>query len=306
MRAPGRVRALLCTLFMLRITTLPAEEGITRLRLDGRLTQQTVSQLRGSCDGPGTGGRLLLDLTGVRFADPAGIQVLRELERRGTELSGCSGFLAELLKTNGDGAPSEDPEAELLRRLRAGEGPAFESLVRQHGGRMLSVARRLTGSEDDARDAVQEAFVAAFKAIGTFAGNAKLSTWLHRIVVNSALMKLRSRRRRNEEPIEALLPRFDESGEWTEAVPRWETSTDILVQREETRALVRAMVDRLPEAYRSVLMLRDIEELDTEEAAAALGITPSAVKTRLHRARQALRTLLERALRDGASDRRAR
>jgi RNA polymerase sigma-70 factor (ECF subfamily) len=287
---------------MLRITTLRGHDGVTRLQLEGRLVEQTVPQLRAACDGSIQGGGLLLDLTGVRFADPAGVQELRDLERRGTALSGCSGFLRELLKP---GAGDADPEAALLTRLRAGEDAAFESLVRQHGGRMLAVARRLLGSEDDARDAVQEAFVSAFKAIGSFAGNAKLSTWLHRIVVNTALMKLRSRRRRSEEPIEELLPRFDEQGEWVEAVGGFETPADVLVQRAETRALVRAMVDRLPEAYRTVLLLRDIEELDTEETAAILEMTPAAVKTRLHRARQALRTLLERALGEGPGRRAA-
>ncbi len=193
-------------------------------------------------------------------------------------------------------SPMPGSEAELIGALRAGEAAAFERLVRHHGPRMLAVARRLLGSEDDARDAVQEAFVAAFKSIASFAGDARLSTWLHRIVVNAALMKLRSRRRRNEEPIETLLPRFDESGEWADPVGGWDTPSDVLVQRQETRELVRVMVGRLPEAYRSILLLRDIEELDTAEAAVALAITPSAVKTRLHRARQALRTLLEQTL----------
>jgi DNA-directed RNA polymerase specialized sigma24 family protein len=82
--------------------------------------------------------------------------------------------------------------------LRCGQDKAFERLVREHTGRLLAVARRLLGSEPDAQDAVQEAFLSAFKAIGQFTGAAKLSTWLHRIVVNAALMKLRSRRRKPE------------------------------------------------------------------------------------------------------------
>ena len=150
------------------------------------------------------------------------------------------------------------------------------------------------GSEDDARDVLQEAFISAFRAIDGFAGAARLSTWLHRIVVNTALMRLRSRRRRREESIEGLLPRFDEEGRWAEPPARWSASTDTLLERQQTRAAVRSAIDRLPLNYRTVLLLRDIEELDTDETAALLGMTVNAVKIRLHRARQALRTLLQR------------
>jgi RNA polymerase sigma-70 factor (ECF subfamily) len=220
-------------------------------------------------------------------------------------LIGCSGFLTELLQVNatGDGTASQSAhaderarEARLLEGLRRGEDEAFEKLVRQYGGRMLATARRLLGSEHDAQDAVQDAFLSAFRAIGQFAGTAKLSTWLHRVVVNAALMKLRSRRRKPEESIDDLLPRFDEQGEWASWVNHWDAPSDVLLQRQETRAMVRRCIDRLPETYRTVLLLRDIEELDTEEVASAMDITPNAVKIRLHRARQALRTLLEREL----------
>jgi RNA polymerase sigma-70 factor (ECF subfamily) len=161
---------------------------------------------------------------------------------------------------------------------------------------MLATARRFVGSEDEARDVVQEAFLAAFRAIDGFAGTALLSTWLHRIVVNAALMKLRSRRRRREEPIDGLLPRFDEEGYWADGAAPSETATDMLIESDQTRAMVRKAIDQLPANYRSVLLLRDIEELDTDETATLLGVTPNAVKTRLHRARQALRTLLEREM----------
>jgi RNA polymerase sigma-70 factor (ECF subfamily) len=161
---------------------------------------------------------------------------------------------------------------------------------------MLAVARRFFPDDQDARDVVQDAFLAAHRAIGSFDGRAQLSTWLHRVVVNAALMKLRSRRRRREEAIDDLLPLFDEEGQRVVDRPEWEPASDLLLQRAETRARVRACIDRLPEAYRAVLLLRDIEELDTDEAARLLAITPQAVKTRLHRARQALRTLLMREL----------
>ena len=189
-----------------------------------------------------------------------------------------------------------DQSTELLEGLRRGDDQAFATLVRQHAGRMLSAARRLLRNDDDARDAVQEAFVSAARAIDRFAGGSKVSTWLHRIVINTALMKLRARKRRAEEPIEDLLPRFDADGFRIGAVATWETPSDVLLERRETRAMVRRCIDRLPERYRTVLLLRDIEELDTQESADLLGTTPNTVKIRLHRARQALRTLLEREL----------
>ncbi len=157
---------------------------------------------------------------------------------------------------------------------------------------MLAVARRFMGSEEDARDAVQEAFVSAFKAMDRFEGDSRISTWLHRIVVNACLMKLRTRRRKPEESIEDLLPKFAEGGHLEVSATSWE-GADALIEREQTRELVRGAIARLPESYRTVLMLRDIEEFDTEQTAQALGLTKAAVKTRLHRARQALRQVLD-------------
>jgi len=158
---------------------------------------------------------------------------------------------------------------------------------------LLRVARRILRSEEDARDAVQDAFVSAYKSIARFGSNSRLSTWLHRIVVNASLMRLRTQRRHPEEDIEAHLPRFLEDGHQVEPSVAWGESADAVVQREEVRGIVRAAIDRLPEQYRIVLLLRDIEEMTTEETAEALGITANAVKIRLHRARQALRTLLD-------------
>jgi RNA polymerase sigma-70 factor (ECF subfamily) len=185
----------------------------------------------------------------------------------------------------------------LLAELRAGSEAAFARLLREHGGRMLAVARRLLRDEEDARDAVQEAFVSAFRSLDRFAGGSRLATWLHRIVVNGCLMRLRSRRRRPEEPIEELLPTFLEDGHQARPSAEWSAPVDELLHREEIRALVRASIDRLPESYRTVLILRDIEELSTGDAAALLGVTENALKIRLHRARQALRTLLDPHLR---------
>jgi RNA polymerase sigma-70 factor (ECF subfamily) len=189
-----------------------------------------------------------------------------------------------------------DTEAQLVDRLRRQEDSACEELVRAHGGRLLAVARRMLRNEDDARDCVQEGFISAFRAIQRFNGDCRLSTWLHRIVVNAALMKIRTRSRRPEESIEDMLPRFIEDGHHAEPTSEWGSASRLLEQR-ETRECVRAAIDRLPESYRTVLLLRDIEELDTAEAAQLLDLTPNTVKIRLHRARQALAKLLEPSFR---------
>lgn len=192
-----------------------------------------------------------------------------------------------------EAAPADQQEAQLLTGLRAGDPQAYERLVRAYSGRLLAVARRFLANEEDARDALQEAFLSAFRAIGAFQEDARISTWLHRIVVNAALMKLRARRRKPEELIDDLLPTFQEDGHRENPGPAWKETSETMLQRQETRALVRGCIDRLPESYRVVLLLRDIEELDTEETARLLDISPNAVKIRLHRARQALRTLLD-------------
>jgi RNA polymerase sigma-70 factor (ECF subfamily) len=184
-------------------------------------------------------------------------------------------------------------EAALVLRLREGDPGAFETLVRTHTPALLRVARRFMRSEEDARDAVQDAFVSAYRSIGAFASNAQLSTWIHRIVINACLMRLRTRRRRPEEDIEQYLPRFAEDGHQVEPGEPWTETAETILQRTELQGVVRTAIDQLPDVHREVLLLRDIEELSTEEVAELLGVTRNAVKIRLHRARQALRTLLD-------------
>lgn len=188
-------------------------------------------------------------------------------------------------------------DAKLLQGLRNGDDAAYEELVRTQGGRLLAVTRRILGNDDDAHDAVQEAFLSAFRSIDRFQGGSLVSTWLHRIAVNAALMKLRSRKRRPEESIDDLLPKYLEDGHPAQPAVPWRELSDVQLVRAETREQVRSSIDKLPEGYRTVLVLRDIEELDTAEVAELLGMTKNAVKTRLHRARQALRGLLEPELR---------
>ena len=184
-------------------------------------------------------------------------------------------------------------ETHLVAQLRAGDEASYEHLVRVYAARMLAVARRFVGNEEAARDCVQEAFLQAFRSIDRFEERASLGTWLHRIVVNAALTKLRARERRPEESLEALLPQFDGHGCRIEPEAGWSVSVETLLEERERRAAVRRTIEQLPDGYRNVLMLRDVEGYTTEETAALLGLAPGAVKTRLHRARAALKTLLE-------------
>ncbi len=201
---------------------------------------------------------------------------------------------------SGEGAafalPPED--AALLAQLRAGDAAAYERWVRTSAPRILRVVRRLMRNEHDAQDVAQDAFLSAFRHIASFDGSARLSTWLHRIAVNAALMKLRSKRRHPEEPIDERLPRFHLDGQHEHAPDSWAPRGDTALANAELRKAVRSAIDELPDLYREVLLLRDIEELTTEEAAVALGITVAALKTRLHRARLALRERLDDWMRE--------
>lgn len=196
--------------------------------------------------------------------------------------------------------PIASADGDLVVRLQAREAAAFAELVRLWGPRLLVVINRYLPQEHDSQDALQDAFLSAFRAIHQFQGEAQLGTWLHRIAVNAALMKLRSRKRRPERAIEDLLPRYTSDGHREIAPGDWAVIQDTTVTDRDTRNLVRRCIDQLPESYRIVLLLRDIEERGTEETAELLELSIANVKTRLHRARQALRELLAPHLGDAA------
>lgn len=199
----------------------------------------------------------------------------------------------------GHAASTPTDESDLLRGLRAGDEQAYERFIRDLSPRLFAVARRMMGNDDDASDALQDAFLSAFRNLSSFDGRSRLSTWMHRVVVNACLMKLRKARRRNERAIESLLPSFASDGHAATPPARWSDSPGGSAHCEDVTRIVREKIEELPEAYRTVLVLRDIEQLDTEAAADVLGETVSAVKTRLHRARQALRELLDPMMRKG-------
>jgi RNA polymerase sigma-70 factor (ECF subfamily) len=188
----------------------------------------------------------------------------------------------------------EEEDRHFVDRLKARDERAFETMVHLYTAGMLAAARRLLGSEHDAQDAVQQAFISAFRAISGFNAEAKLSTWLHKIVVNAALAQLRSRRRRGRElQVEDLHREFEGVNRWAAggSWPGYEIDHAIIGR--ETCQMVRNCIDQLPESYRAVLFLRDIDELDTAEVAERLAISLNATKIRLHRARQALKSLVE-------------
>lgn len=204
----------------------------------------------------------------------------------------------------GDGPQVQSgADAAEVERLRAGDAEAFERLVRGNIDRLLAVARRIVLDESDAHDVVQEAFMSVLKGIDRFDGRSALSTWMHRIAVNAALMKLRSRRReRSHVSIDDLLPRFQPDGHRATAAfdsaPSVEDRIDPRLAEH-----VREAIGTLPDEHREILVLRDVEGLSTRESAEALQITVDAAKQRLHRARLALMKLLEPVLQqhDGAA-----
>jgi RNA polymerase sigma-70 factor (ECF subfamily) len=161
---------------------------------------------------------------------------------------------------------------------------------------MLATTRKLLRDEHDAHDAIQQAFVSVFRSIKGFNPDAKLSTWLHRIAVNAALRQLRSRRRRAQLLIEDLPPPFNDAGGCAHGVDQTRFVDEHHTHRHETRQMVRRCIDELPETFRSVLILRDIEELDTAKVAEMLSTSTNAIKIRVHRARRALKSVIEREL----------
>jgi RNA polymerase sigma-70 factor, ECF subfamily len=185
---------------------------------------------------------------------------------------------------------------DLVHRLGCGERQATERFVREHTGWMLGLAQRYLKDRTLAEDCVQEAFLQAFRSVRTFKGQSAIKSWLFRIVVNAALMRLR-RRRCSEQPLDDLLAQI-ERGECRLEAHCCEVATpqDIL-QRKEVCELVATQLRRLPDTYRIVLLLRDIEGLSTEEAARLLGVTEGTVKVRLHRARAAFKVLAAPLLR---------
>lgn len=181
-------------------------------------------------------------------------------------------------------------EAALVAAARGGDRAAFEAIMRRHNRQLFRTARAILRNEADAEEAVQEAYLKAFLHLDGFAGGSQLSTWLVKITVNEALGRLR-RRMPGNGPDDLQADDLAEAAmsERTNA----ETSPEAAAAQGEIRRLLEAAIDALPQAQRTVFMLRAVEEFSTEDTASCLGIPPETVKTRLHRARQALRRRLQ-------------
>jgi RNA polymerase sigma-70 factor (ECF subfamily) len=189
---------------------------------------------------------------------------------------------------------TETSDETLAARAAAGDDAAFELIVTRYQGRVYRLAWRLTGSEADAMDALQDTFLQVYRRLATFRGESRFGTWLYRIATNAALMQNRVRARQRTEPLDAFLPGFDAAGAHlrTPAELQSAASVDEIVDRRLLAEKAMAAIERLPESNRVAFVLRDLEEMPTADVAEVLGIEPAAVRQRVHRARLMLRGYL--------------
>ena len=184
------------------------------------------------------------------------------------------------------------PDHELAARAAAGDQPAFESIMRRHNRLLFRTARSILKSDTEAEDALQDGYLRAWRAFHAFRAESKLSTWLVRIVINESLGRLRQRSA-SVIPLTAAVDGADRQPEdWMEDDP--DCRPDRVATRGEFRRLMEARIDLLPDAFRSVFMLRAVEELSVEEVALALDVPEATVRTRFFRARALLREGLSR------------
>ncbi len=193
-------------------------------------------------------------------------------------------------------------DGALVERARARDGAAVRLIMQRHNRRLYRVARSILNDDAEAEDVVQEAYVRAFTHLDGFRGEAQLSTWLTRIALNEALGRLRRRR------VTVGLRDIDAINDQGEArviyLPsaRQDSDPEAAAARAEVRRLLERAVDQLPDPFRMVFVLREIEEMSVEETAFHLGLKPETVKTRLHRARRLLRQSLDKTLSSAVSD----
>ncbi|HTO12749.1 MAG TPA: sigma-70 family RNA polymerase sigma factor [Candidatus Binatia bacterium] len=188
----------------------------------------------------------------------------------------------------------------LLKDAAGGDPGALEALMTRYSGRVYRLAYGITRNPADAEEIVQDVFMQMLRKGGDFEGRAAVASWIYRVTTNVALNKRRGKRREVETSLDDCLPSYEADGHRSGAraflVADWSARPDDELLSGETRRVLEEAIDRLPEHYRAVLILRDVEELSNEEVAATVGDSVPAVKTRLHRARMALRELLTRRL----------
>ncbi len=191
--------------------------------------------------------------------------------------------------------PTQEERAldeKLVRELKAGKEEAFDEIVKIYQRKIYALAFNLTRNPMDAQDVTQDVLLSIFKKIDTFQGKSAFSSWVYRITLNAAYMKLRTRKKDQSVSLEEMLPSFNNSGFQQEKLLDWSEATDSLLFSKETRKLIEQAVDQLPEKEKVVFLLRDVEELSTERVAEILDLSIPAVKSRLHRARLFLRKKL--------------
>jgi RNA polymerase sigma-70 factor (ECF subfamily) len=191
-------------------------------------------------------------------------------------------------------------DIELIERARAGDTRAFDELVQRYERKIFRLAKNITGNDEDAEDVLQESFLKAYSHLDSFQGESKFYTWLVRIAVNEALMKLRKRKSDRTVSLDEPVETSDEPVAREIAV--WEDDPEKKYSQDELRDILDRAVESLKPSFRTVFILRDIEELSTEETAEALGISIPAVKSRLLRARLQLREKLTRFFRRKGDD----
>ena len=191
-------------------------------------------------------------------------------------------------------------ETVLVERLKGGDGSALETLMERYASRVYRVARGITRTDADAEEVVQDVFLTLVRKIDSFEGRSALGTWIYRVTANAALLKRRGKRAELEVSLEEHLPTFKEDGHRegnrSYLLADWSRTPEAELLDGEARAVLSRAIDQLPEPYRAVLVLRDVEELTNEETARILGESVASVKSRLHRARMALREQLTRHL----------
>jgi RNA polymerase sigma-70 factor (ECF subfamily) len=186
-----------------------------------------------------------------------------------------------------------DVDAALVDALRRDDPEAPTALVETYGDRVYRLARRITGSNEDAEEVAQDALWTAARKIGTFKGESAFGSWLYRITANAAYMKLRSRRAKaNEIALDDVLPTLDEEGRHFEPMDDWSSRVDEQALQGELREVLEGAIAALPPDYRTAVVLHDIEGLSNPDIAETLGISLPAVKSRIHRSRLFLRQRL--------------
>jgi RNA polymerase sigma-70 factor (ECF subfamily) len=170
--------------------------------------------------------------------------------------------------------------------------PSAEEVIRTYAPRIYNLARRFLGSDSDAEDVTQDVLMTVVRKLPTFRGESAVGTWLHRITVNAALGYRRKRAHRPERPMPDPLDDFSENGYHAGPVSRWSSAPDAELVDRETQQLIEQAISELPEPYRDVYVLADIEGISNAEIADMLGLSVAAVKSRLHRARLMMRRAL--------------